>query len=216
MSEIPKLNYAPRPPMYRRRVFRWWFYVVVLFGVAASGWWWVPPARRRVELLYWQHRCLVYTPPTDQVIYDLRISSGVIPEEWTKFYTLFSPPGFWSDGTIFMHEMKKPNGQSRLVVLDLFFFKTDARLVPEIRARVLKPGNAFRPPVQANRYDPDCDLESDYIGPSKIFAGILDPADASHLTIRVTAAAKDVIYDGWLQNDDSVTIGRRKSPTTRK
>ena len=225
MPDIPKLNYAPPPPMHRRQIFRRWIYTAVLMCIVASGWWWTPPAWRRVQVLYWQHRCMVYAAPKDKVV--LRASplillpggidrhahaSPIIPEEWSRYYRLISPPGLQSDGTLFLHELRKNSGESRLVAVDINSNLPDGG--HSAFARVIFPGSLVHPPAQSARY---CDY---YIGSDDsefiAFAGCRDPTDASHFTFRIISDSQDRTFDGWLQSDDSVVIGERKSRFPKK
>jgi hypothetical protein len=205
MSDTPQLNYAPPPPMHYRRSFRRWVYGVVLLGLVVSGWWWVPPAWRRAELLYWQHQCLGYAPAADQVAYeeDYAIKPGpAVPTPWSKFYYLYSWPGALSTGTLFVHRMQKPDGEVRLVALDI----VDYLGQKYTDARVFVPGNLFANPMEFDNPVPYFPADK-----SKVFAGRIDPTDPTHFTVKTLEDGREQTYDGWLQNDERIVFGERHS-----
>lgn len=68
--ESPRLTYAPPPPWHRRRRFRRAVGVVLLLAATVVGWRYTGPAWARGRLLYLQHKCLAYTAPPDQVVYE--------------------------------------------------------------------------------------------------------------------------------------------------
>ena len=65
-----QLDYAPAPPLLRRKRARRIFLVIVLLLAAYPACRFGPPVYRHTRLLYLQHRCLTYSPPADQVVYD--------------------------------------------------------------------------------------------------------------------------------------------------
>jgi hypothetical protein len=212
MPDTPELNYAPRPPVHHRRGFRSWIFLVVSICLLISGRWWLPPAWRRTALLYWQHRCLVYQPPNDQVVCETNPPVHVIPAAWARFYSLFSPPGFDSQATLFLHEMQNPAGQRRLVAVDLATWNFGGGAY-QVYARVFTPGDLLRPPTESAK-DTCLRGEADW-GGYKIFAGIADPADHTHFTIHCLGAGGDRLFDGWLQNDDTIVFGMRRLPAAQ-
>lgn len=72
------LEYAPRPPLSRlRRAISMLVIVASLFGVGIGAWYWqhtvIPGWRKwqatRQAMAQWE-RCMAYTAPTDQVVYE--------------------------------------------------------------------------------------------------------------------------------------------------
>ena len=65
-----QLDYAPAPPLLRRKRGRRIFLLIVLLLMEYPAYRYGPPAYRRTRLLSLQHRCLTHSPPADQVVYD--------------------------------------------------------------------------------------------------------------------------------------------------
>jgi hypothetical protein len=67
--EAQPLDYGLAQPQRRRRVVRALALVAfTLLGLAA--WRWGPPAWRQAQIRYYQHQCLIYSAPADQVVYE--------------------------------------------------------------------------------------------------------------------------------------------------
>jgi hypothetical protein len=204
MSSAPPLNYAPRQPP-QQRWSRWLFFASVLLAIAASSLWWLPTEYRRLQMVYWQRRCLAYTASADHVVFDPNSTTPVqSPVPWTRFYSIYSPPWFRTAGTLFLHELKTPNGEPRLVALDL-----DCRnaMVPVVYPRVFIPGNFFRSPAETSSASRSFEIG---VPAATLFAGTPDPADPCHFTFHAKLHSLVVTYDGWLGNDNRVTIGQGK------
>jgi hypothetical protein len=138
-----QLDYAPAPPVLRRRWARRSMLGMVLLTAVAAGAWWGPGAYRRASVLYWQRQCMRYTAPGEWVAYEsdpvagaaLRsadphyqfaplagrprkpMATGYLPECWTRFVQ--ANPGFptASGPILFLHELRTPSGRSRLVAV---------------------------------------------------------------------------------------------------
>jgi hypothetical protein len=65
-----QLDYAPAAPLLRRKRARRIILLVVLLLAAYPAYRYGPPVYHQSRLLYLQHRCLTYSPPADQVVYD--------------------------------------------------------------------------------------------------------------------------------------------------
>lgn len=170
--------------------------------------WWLPAALRHAELLYWQGECLSYSAPADELVYDHDRSIQLVPKQWSHFYSIFSPPGFVSEATVFMHELKKQNGDRRLVIVD-FLPKSDGNLLQY--PRVFIPGTTGRLPEEIPQHSNIAALEFPQ-SDTRLFAGHVDPVNPNHFTFRVQQGKKQTLFDGWLQNDDTVIIGEEKLP----
>ena len=204
------LAYAPRPPVHRRRAFGRWLAVGFVLFVVATGSTWLPPVWRRGRLLLLQHRCMAYAAPAGQVVADLRSSppTGVVPPDWAAFYALLSPPGFRSDGTVFLHERRTPDGRSRLVAVDVVDMPGDAT---RACCRVIAGGTLARPPRPTLDWTTEEAWTTDDL---QFRAGVADPADPTHFTFNVIDAGHPVTYDGWLGDDDAVRLERRMPSVT--
>jgi hypothetical protein len=64
------LQYAPAPPVLRRRWFRRVLLLLIVVGCVLAAWHWHEPVRRRLSLLQAQRQCATHTAPADQVRYD--------------------------------------------------------------------------------------------------------------------------------------------------
>ena len=111
-----------------------------------------------------------------------------------------------------MHEMHTPNGQRRLVVL-----QDSLGFIGEyITNRVFVPATltsaAAELPFRGYGF-----LETDGNGyAGEIHAGNIDSADPTHFTFRVDTKSGQEIYDGWLENDGSIVMGKRKTAAIQK
>lgn len=66
------LDYAPRPPLHRRKLFRRAVgggLVAILLMVALLNRRWIAASYHRVRLLRYQQQCLSYAGPADQIVY---------------------------------------------------------------------------------------------------------------------------------------------------
>jgi hypothetical protein len=72
MDSPSQLEYAPAPPLYRRKRFRRVALLVVLCAVVYPGWRYGPRVWAKGRLLYAQRRCLNYAAPADRVVYESR------------------------------------------------------------------------------------------------------------------------------------------------
>jgi len=204
MSSTPQLNYAPRASA-PKRLYRWLVIASILLACLASSVWWIPAEWRRVQLFYWQRQCLAYTTVADQLVFDPNSSRPLqSPPEWTRFYSIYSPPGFRSAGTLFLHELRRPDGQPRLVALDL---DRPNPIESVVYPRVFLPGDLLRPPHDVSGMAFSYEIP---VPAAKLFAGTPDPADPTHFTFKAKLKSTVVIFDGWLGNDDRITIGPRR------
>jgi hypothetical protein len=130
------------------------------------------------------------------------------------------PPSisFASGAIIFMHEMVAPNGNHRLVVVD-YYSETDSftgsfiggfNYIPSVIIR----GTWSAGPRQIGRgWDIDVDSSWPRTPPLvQIYAGQLDPADASHFTAKYQMWGQEDVLDGRLGNNDDVTLTQRNRP----
>jgi hypothetical protein len=65
----PPLEYAPAPPK-RRKLVRRLLVLLLLIAVVTPLLYHRKPLTQRGHLLYWQRKCLIYTAPADQVVYE--------------------------------------------------------------------------------------------------------------------------------------------------
>ena len=194
MTELVSLRYSVQsPPLIARRAFRRIILLSILLTVVISSWWWAPIISRRGRLLYWQHRCMVFDSSANSVIYhDLRNGAlGAIPEEWAKFSSNLGLPSFTSDGMLFVHEMRKPNGERRLVAIDLrTWYGRSQPALPTVFFQIFKPGTLLHLPREifaagtSDNFVIDGPSPSGLTSPQTfVVAGRIDPIDETHFLI---------------------------------
>lgn len=232
-------------PVSRRKI--WVRRVCVLLSlaiVAVLVWQFGPGAWYRMQVVYWQSRCMNFELSPDQVVAEedpvdlaplladsrMRMSTsvrineqkhvqvGMDPPELDRLLTFLVPPSRprLVPPVLFMHRMTQPDGQEKLVVLMDFFPDTMRMQISNLRVGVLTyvstPGSFSSLPVMGQSasirvlYNPRVDRHM------RIYAGQVDPADPSHLTIRYRAWGQEDVMDGRLDNSGTVTLSPRKPP----
>ena len=203
-----ELHYAP-PRSRRWRLARRFTVLLVISVVAFSGVWWFPRLRDNLLLFDMQQRCMSYAVPPSTAVHTALAASAVtppgpIPPEWASFYASLSPPGFKSHGTVFVHAMQSKVGSRRLVGVDIL----SSVRTTDFCWRVIEPGSVIRRArllqagVQTLRWDGYA---------FQIGAGAADPDDPSHFTFSCTLDGTVHAFDGWLRDDDTIAIERRKT-----
>lgn len=219
-----QIDYAPTLPGHRRhravRRIAVGLITLALVVIAIKG---APSARRRVELLYWQHRALSYSPPPNQVVYDDNPDTARVARPWERFYQALSPPGRLPTATLFLHELRNSRGEKRLVVIEespAIWAMASGRVERttfRISQTVIAPGGFLSKPhvISDGRIaDADSGL-SDNRQHLRWFAGRPDPANRAHFTISGTCDGNPFMFDGWLRDDDRIDIARRDMPSDR-
>lgn len=207
MKTGQSLQYAAAPGRSARRLRR--------RSVAAGGTliglgcaiWWGPATWRSTRLQYDWVRCENYTPRSGSVVYDRRPGTGIVPDAWSQFYALFSPPGLKSDGTVFLHRLIDPAGNWLLVAIDI---DAQSMTTATVRARVFVPGRWVAPPREvsndATRYTFSIPADA------RVLAGQVDPADPSRFGFTVVSPNQQRRhFEGFLTSDDRCVI----RPSTR-
>jgi hypothetical protein len=102
--------------------------------------------------------------------------------------------------------MKKPNGELRLVALSVWDRPGVAAWGISAYPIVFIPGTLTReahapanPSSYARFSHENC----------TIYWGQIDPADSTHFTLDLTLSGAKQTYDGWLHDDDTVTLEER-------
>lgn len=223
----PRMDYAPRPPLRRRRWVRRLGVCVVLLAAGGSTLWWLPPVWRNVQVLRMQARCASFTAPPDRVVYDRDRARGAqlrafdpryatiaggtaayVAAEWADFYAVVSPPGARPAATVFLHERRNSRGERRLIAVTAH---------PGIFANprgvfldwyVLRPGTSLTRPKLLHNAESHLALER-RDGDLRLFAGQPDPKDVAHFTFDFEQFDYRGTVDGWLRDDDTLVIERR-------
>jgi hypothetical protein len=216
------LGYARPSPIYRRRAFN---LCLVIAGVVAGvlmGMWRGPLLWHRIELLYWQHRCMVANPADGGTVatdFGGTVSSYAGDAAFHRFYGLLSPPGDRGTPIVFVHEVRTPDGRSRLVAvqastLDLGMNvgeESSKSLTVCFQSRVFSPGGLGHRPTEVLTRSPGSAM-AELVRPTRVNAGRVDPSDASHFSFDGTFGDDRFVVDGWLRDDDTVALQFRRNP----
>ena len=255
-TSAQSLEYGLAPPRRRRRMVVTLVAVsLILLGLAARQW--GPSAWQQVQLRYYQHACLTYTAPPDQVVYEedpaaaakllanrldyqpcrwdmwapasakmpAPAAARILPA-YQSFESLNSrrmavPGGTAYEAILFLHERTTPTGERRLVKVNLM-------AAPFSFWACVSEGDRYESQrwAQANRSQglvEPFDTRPRHVGAPwplnppqlHIYAGQPDPADGSHFTIRYQIWGQEDVMDGYLVNNDTVTLKPRNPPRER-
>jgi len=118
---------------------------------------------------------------------------------------------------VLSHLRRTPTGAERLVVVYCVPNKIGWKDVREyFFLRVFEPGLALQGMRMTSRTGgidrspPDAEIPS----PLRVYAGQIDPADSSHFTVRFQRGRESGIIDGYLKDDESVTLKVRGQSAT--
>jgi len=130
--------------------------------------------------------------------------------------------GLSYQATLFLHQRTSPSGNQRLVHVYLLA-STDyigASIIPSGGqgthdwVPATRPANLFKGPhFFASLGYP---VSHPYLTLARIYAGQPDSADPSHFTIRYRMWGQEDVLDGYLKDDDTVTLKPRKPPAAPK
>jgi hypothetical protein len=227
------LPYAPPPPKFRRRARRIAFGVAIGLLLLLAGVL-MPSVLRQARLLRLQRACERYSAPATQVVFEVgppptpksqnhpsdparkesKILQALTTPQWDAFAQA-APAGFQSIGPIlFMHDRRKPSGETRLVVVRIPSPIKGISLTHfPLYVQLIHPAVALLPPRLV--YGQTIHNPAPMPSPSephhdRYYAGQADPADASHFTITCEINGQPGLIDGWLRDDDSVLLEARK------
>jgi hypothetical protein len=202
MDSVKSLNYAPKPPAaerYLRRTYR----MIVLLAVVAVMVLWGPGAARWGRFLYWEHRCLEFAQPPDHVFFDWA-TCNILHSETCFPLTCFDHSRV--SATIFLHEMRRPDGTRCLVALNL----------------VIPPAafNSWMPEMSCQQWIvslvPRMSSWNEVNFPTilydhhwKFFAGHADATNRSHVTFDYELDGRRHTCDGWLNNAGQLIVSQR-------
>jgi hypothetical protein len=228
-----QLDYAPAPPVLRRRWVRRLILGMVLLSALGAAVQWGPGAYRQASVLYWQRQCMRYTAPGEMVVYEsdpnagavlqsadrhyqlaaagswgrsaTRTATGYLPECWNRFSRVapgFLPP---TAPVVFLHELRTPSGQRRLVSVVATFEPSELPLFIsgyDVSATVIAPATWRMLPRNRTGGVALSVLSGPQPKPPhvRVYAGQPDPADPSHFTIRYEVDGVEHVADGWLRD----------------
>jgi hypothetical protein len=232
-----RLEYAPKPPLRRRRAFR--LAVIVLVGLAAgiAGWRWGPGAWQNARLLHWQRRCMTYAPPADLVVYeeDPAAAEALLSRRGGEYVHGRDGPSFScamhqpscltefarasgmgpvSNGAvIFMHERTSRTGVRRLVIITASPADVPSMtLTGGLDEWECTPGTWGTPPQFSSppisRLVP---IRTEKAPRVRFFAAQADANDASHFTVGYELDGMPGTLQGWL-SDSGGWVGWGQPP----
>ena len=212
---------------------------ITLIAAIVIAAWSFPHLFQKWTLLSLQNRCLNYTAPPDRIAFDTRALSqyarsdpdyhmvnrpemsfvGYAPKLCYQFQFMRSGSYIVPDAfPAFLHRRKSPAGNERLVQV-MIRARTSKVIIGStsifLNSDVIQPGSILSPPIDCKWVSTASTLiltnkqtwPRDFVMDS----GQPDPADASHFTIRFSLDGSPQIVDGWLKDDDSVTLELRRT-----
>jgi hypothetical protein len=227
---MPQLDYAAPPSKKRRWVRRVLVgLLLVIAAVVLLRW-------TRGPLGVWHARqllyaCARYSPnPATPIYTEDPLEQAQLPNYATAFkrvgYSYYTPQ-LWKHlnnattgaqisgwGTIFLHEMRKPDGQRRVVGVDFtgatrgWMGGAGLPIHINLTERLFDWPWSFTRPGLRGLTQSTLDLPQTE-GVFRVLPGQVDPADPSHFTIPYTVDGKPFVLDGWLKDNDSLVIEPR-------
>jgi hypothetical protein len=210
----PQLDYAPPPPLHRRRSFKRSLVAVTLVAVLVCGWMVVPHVWQAIPLLMQQRQAMRFVLPPDTVVYEPD------PERAAKLWVIGSPyvtrppggafyspqiaKGTFSGHSVFLHGLRRPDGGMRLVRIEVTTASLKGRDVI-LRTFVAKPATFINPRVGGYHedHDPPPGPESQPSRP-RLFAGQPDPDDPSCFTMKYEYPDRSGVIHGRLTDSDTI------------
>lgn len=234
MPPAPPLDYARAA--HPRRRWRRIFLITLLLSITLLGWHFRHPILVRSKLLIAQHRCMNYTAPPGQIVYESDPQRGsalgaaskacqqdyfgtfrVVPP-WEslrsefpdpfQYILAFAPPRA-PRCPLFLHQRRSASGEVRLVTVDFYGGYS-------IISTVVRPGLPWRKPELL--WQQSCSVEfmdilktaALYNDPNHLgiqfYAGQPNPTDESRFTINACIASINIQLHGQLLPDDTIRV----------
>ncbi|MGA3067457.1 MAG: hypothetical protein ABSF29_11490 [Tepidisphaeraceae bacterium] len=196
------------PPITQRNLYRRLIQSILLVGAIIGVYFLGPQTWHWIRYLYWQQRCLNYTAPPTQLVYD----STCGHETFTP-----CPPEdeFWrttgevrpAHCGIFIHAMRRPDGTKCLVELDL---QLTSQTTGNVQTYSIDYTVWTVTPVAGFAQSGDTDFPlitraADW----KIHAAQPDPANPSHFTFDYQLDGHPHTCDAWLNNSNQLVLSTR-------
>jgi hypothetical protein len=209
MDAVKPLNYAPKPPA-ARRVWRRLYIAVFAMGIIIPAIWLWPGAWRRAELAYWEMKCLRFSQPPSHIVFEMNRGNILHCElcmPRIRFEGIDSSRIVPSIGTIFLHEMRRPNGMRCLLSL------TVSPMFPieqaGFRVQCLQWNISFWPHLSKWDYLTVAPGSGSSQSHWKFYAGQPDANNPSHFTFDFELDGQRHTCDGWLDNDGKLIVSQR-------
>lgn len=198
-------------------------------------WKWGGLARWKAGELFSQRQCMTYTPPPDQIVYqvvDSQLRSiltqpggaytytrpgivHVLPDCWTQF----SATEGWTvdpeEGVPFLHELRTSGGTRRLVRI-AFTDQTKGHIL-SFRTEAIQPATIFHraKPAAVGEYLTTSYATRHWDDGSRLYAGRVDPLDAARFRIQYLVDEMPGTIVGGLSEDGSVWMRVEDGPFER-
>jgi hypothetical protein len=206
MDAVKPLNYAPKPPA-ARRVWRRVYRLISALAIIVAAVAWGPGTWRHAESIYWEQKCLHFLQPPNHVVLEMNRGNVLHWEVCVPQSRFEGERRFPALGTIFLHEMRRPNSMRCLVSL------SDSPIGPSglgrFRLQCLQWDVSLRPQLL------DWDQITIGLGHGsifshlKFFAGQPDANNPSHFTFDYELDGLRRTCDAWLDNDGKVIVSQR-------
>jgi hypothetical protein len=193
------LAYAAQRPWHARIPRKYLIAGAIVLAVGISSIAWGELAWLKLQLLYWQSRCMSHAAPPTQVV-----ESRQMDPQWQRFTELLAPPGLQSAGTIYLHERVSPGGNRRLIAVSLRAACGNGADAHVALPHVIIPGGLFSRPREVQCETP---LWMPY--EVRVYAGQSDLQNPSHFTFVIDTDERQHVVDGWLGDDDTVKLEPR-------
>jgi hypothetical protein len=206
MSHTSSLDYAPRPRA-AYRLLRRAYWLVAAVGIAAAACLWGPPAWRWAQFLYWQHQCLTYAMPPGHLVFDYDVPYLESAAALTRFEKLGGETRYWQNATIFLHEMRSPDGSPWLISLSCCYFPPAGQFTVMQEAR--RPQHFVGRSTAQYLYREIPFQIADKSPGLRVFAAQTDVANPIHLTFEYEVSRRKHIMDAWLKDTGEMVLSPR-------
>jgi hypothetical protein len=215
------INYAPPAPWYRGRRTQRIIVRLLIVAAITCGAIWGLRFFQQVRFLYQQRQWMRYTAPADRIVLadgTADVARLLKMPDYRPVATAaaFNPPAaiYWppQDECVFLHGLHAAGHPEKLVTVTLgpqpaFVPGRGYQLIALAQTpAALRPGSR---PEFCSVNATSGKLALPVADSLRVYAGQLDPADASHFTIRCDLGGKQSTIDGWLMPDDSVKLEAR-------
>ena len=191
-----------------------------LFGCLAR---WRKPLTGHARLLYWQHRCAIYSFAPDAVVASVggkpRVVSAPVPACWSGYESMLpaNAAGAWRGYSpmfqptlAFLHRLRSPAGHAHVVAVRCVpLYLCSGSVRQAFCTAAVEPAAAWPLSSRPAMHGADCAGGFPVKVKVQVFGGQSDPADPSHFTIAYTVAGLPGTLDGWLRDDDTVELDVR-------
>lgn len=199
------LHYAPpprrRPVLLRRATVALSLLAVIIVAIKL-----LPAAKFRFDLLALQRQCMLHAPAANAAT---TIAADPV---WMQFSNAVGASRPFNGSRIFLGRMTRPDGAERLVEVE--YLQSDLHSLL-FEYTVVQPGDWNSTPrvlqkaSLAATYPPGQAVQS-------VAEGKLDSVDSSRFRFEIQTDAGRLQYDGWLRNDDTMTIEPNDDASSRK